>query len=85
MQNNAFLIRLIALSVMLILVIIKTIYFFKIADHKRFANWFHFDIYQLTGSPNAKIERAKKRQNIFTGFICFAAVLVAVAFYLTRR
>jgi hypothetical protein len=84
MQNDTLLIRLISLSILLILVLVKTTLFFKIADHKRINNWFHFDIYQLVNSPSVKIEKAKKLQNGFTGLVCFAVVLVAVAFYLTR-
>lgn len=78
---NFSLIEVIIIGVLILLGIVKTFLFFKIADHKNFSSWFRFSIYEIYNSPGRRIEKAKKYQNNFSLAI-FCLILFALIIYL---
>jgi len=84
MLNNIFLIKLIPLAIIAILILVKTFLFANIRDHKKIAEWFHFNIYHIVNSPTIKLEKAKKLQNALTSFIGVTVALTAILFYLVK-
>jgi NADH:ubiquinone oxidoreductase subunit 3 (subunit A) len=58
-----------------ILLLIKTFLFFAGDYSAGFADWLYFSKYNIYGSRNEQIEKAKRRQNGFSIFIMILVIL----------
>ena len=66
------------LLILVLIIVLKTIHFFKHIRRKRLADWFYFTSYNIILSSSPESAEAKRRQNIYT--ICIAAMLLLIGF-----
>ena len=66
------------LLILVLIITLKTIHFFKNIRHKRLMDWFYFTSYNIILSSTPESAKAKRRQNIYT--TCIAVVLLIISF-----
>ena len=83
-MNDLFTSEIILIAAIL-LILIKTVHYFKTIRHRRLINWFYFGIYSIAGSHNPRSIKAKKIQNTLTLTLVFILAIAVVWLLLTGK
>ena len=81
MENTTVAFLSIDIAIILILVIAKTITFFRSARKRSIGRWFYFDQYDIFNAPSEKVKTARLRQNRLSLLILFLVLLSPVAYF----
>ncbi len=66
------------LLILIFIIVLKTIHYFKNIRRRRLIDWFCFTSYSIILSSTPKSAEARRRQNIYT--ICIAVLLLIIGF-----
>ena len=70
------------LLMLMFLLVVKTIHFFKAIKHKRAIDWFYFSHYNIVLSSSSESAEAKRKQNAYTISIGAMMILICFAAYI---
>lgn len=83
MREQVLFLGIILLSIFILLVVVKTVYFFKATRKRTLKRWLFFSKFDIIESSSRRIENIKNRQNVFSIVIIVYAVFAALLFYLS--
>lgn len=82
MREQVLFLGIILLSILILLIVVKTIYFFKATRKRTLKRWLFFSKFDIVESSSRRIENIKSRQNVFSVVIIIYSIIAALIFYL---
>ncbi len=79
MDTKTLLFLIIDIAIFILLIIIKTVFYFRIKRRKTLARWFYFNRYSIVNSSSEISKGLKKSQNILS-IILFVFTIFSVVF-----